>query len=368
MFEDIEFERIAYIQLTDNKLFESKNIDLTVNDIDFIEFGDITQKYFMGGGSQYLNVMKCCKNFYLRLSSVSSGLFENIQKMKNISSVAFYDSKKEIIERICVPFKDLDKDINDFQEAHVNDKGELEITIDPEITNADEKVKNEPDDKFLEMIVDDIKTKDKASISYIQRAYSVGFNKAFKVYQSLLEKGIIDENFNVLIKKEGGIKAIFLDVDGVLNCRTTKDKCEVYTGIEDEKVKLLKKIVDETGAMIVLTSSWKENWYSKPILKDKQDELANYLDKKLSEAGLKIADKIDDYDTFSRGNAILLYLKRQENRGIKISKFVILDDEALNYKESHLTKNLVQTSFENGGLQEKHMKKAITILNGDNKC
>lgn len=51
-------------------------------------------------------------------------------------------------------------------------------------------------------------------------------------------------------------KIIFLDIDGVLNSidyfAQTKG-CKGYTEINPEKVKLLKEIVDRTGAQIVLS-------------------------------------------------------------------------------------------------------------------
>ena len=61
------------------------------------------------------------------------------------------------------------------------------------------------------------------------------------------------------------MKVIFLDIDGVLNSFQTFR--EIYyehelTGfrrvaIDIDKVKLLKEIVDNTGALIVLSSSWR---------------------------------------------------------------------------------------------------------------
>ena len=53
---------------------------------------------------------------------------------------------------------------------------------------------------------------------------------------------------------------IFLDVDGVLNCKTSKsyvttEDGQVFTGIDKDKVKRLASIVAATGADIVLSSS-----------------------------------------------------------------------------------------------------------------
>lgn len=61
------------------------------------------------------------------------------------------------------------------------------------------------------------------------------------------------------------MKIIFLDIDGVLNCSTSKSFCHddlygIITGIDSDKVKRLAKIVEITGAEIVLSSDWKDGW------------------------------------------------------------------------------------------------------------
>ena len=59
------------------------------------------------------------------------------------------------------------------------------------------------------------------------------------------------------------MKVIFLDIDGVLNSDEYFDRIKnlEITGIEEQidikKVELLKKAIDETGAKVVLSSSWR---------------------------------------------------------------------------------------------------------------
>lgn len=216
----------------------------------------------------------------------------------------------------------------------------------------------------LRKLLDAFKDETYISISEIQRRMGVGYLAAGKYLVELIDKKYVYKNEQgkyVFDKKivDTGINIVFLDVDGVLNCSTTKDKCGGYTGIEDQKVRLLKQLVDKTNAKIVLVSTWKFYWYKEKYLKDKQDDLANYLDIKLVMQGLAIYDKTDDYDVLERGAGVLQYLNILKLKGIKVNKYVILDDELFDYLPTRLTKYLVRTSYREGGLQEKHIKKAL---------
>lgn len=219
----------------------------------------------------------------------------------------------------------------------------------------------------LTEIVSNIQNKDKISISYIQRTFSFGFIKSNKIFNDLIEQGYIDAEGKVDKEKVDpnyieGPKVIFLDVDGVLNCHSTKDKCGGYIGIDDKKVSLLKEIVDATGAIIILVSSWKEWWTNNPRYKSTQDEMATYLDEKLAKQGLIIRDKTCDGNSFRRGKGILRFIEMQKEIGIDIRKYVILDDEMFDYLETKMTRHLIRTNFEQNGLEEKHVIKAIKIL------
>lgn len=177
-----------------------------------------------------------------------------------------------------------------------------------------------------------------------------------------LPKEMKKEEFIKLIQdNEKGMNIIFLDIDGVLNCRATKDKCGPYRGIEDEKVSLIKKLVKESGARIVLISSWKEKWFKEKYFKDKQDDLANYLDEKMANAQLIVFDKTDPW--FTRVDGIRDFLDRLRAKNIVVNNYVIFDDDASEYKYAgRIRAHLLQTSFENGGLSKKHIKKAIELL------
>ena len=151
------------------------------------------------------------------------------------------------------------------------------------------------------------------------------------------------------------MKVIFLDIDGVLNCSTSKSHCFGCLGIDDDKVKRLNTIVQKTGARIFLVSDWKDGWYKEPYMKGEQDIFATYLDKKLKKQGLCICDKIGGSPD-ERGKAINDFLK-----GKCIESFVILDDIEFDYRRENLDYNFIQTDSEYG-LTDDDVLNAIRIL------
>lgn len=156
------------------------------------------------------------------------------------------------------------------------------------------------------------------------------------------------------------MKVIFLDVDGVLNCETTTDSVGNYIGIENKKVKLLAKIVLNTNAEIVLTSTWKECWYREESKKALQDDLANHLEDKLHTYGLYVLDKTNDR-AFDRGEGILRW-----NREHNIKQFVILDDNLFDFWEAGLGGHLIRTNC-SVGLTAEDADRAIQLLNEGSK-
>ena len=153
------------------------------------------------------------------------------------------------------------------------------------------------------------------------------------------------------------MKIVFLDIDGVMNNTKTTERCGYNTGIESKALMLLKEIVGKTSAKICLISSWKEFWFKED--KQNQDEMANYLDSRMQEFGLEIWDKTNEIQT--RGKEIKNFINRLNNKGIEVEKFVILDDELLDYKEENLFEHLVYTNYR-VGISQDGVQKAIGIL------
>ena len=152
------------------------------------------------------------------------------------------------------------------------------------------------------------------------------------------------------------MKTIFLDVDGVLNSNDTEDVFRGFIGLDYSGIKLLREIVEATGAEIVLVSTWKIGWHKDH--KNCQDNLANYLDKRLAEECLTILDKTNG-SVSDRGTGIVDWLSEHS-----AESWVVLDDEIFkDYEECGIMPHLVKTSFYDGGLTDKHVELAIKILN-----
>ena len=161
------------------------------------------------------------------------------------------------------------------------------------------------------------------------------------------------------------MKVIFLDIDGVLNCATSKsfchdDTCSIITGIDSDKVKRLAKIVEATGAEIVLSSDWKDGW-SKYYTSSKPSH-AKYLDNHLYKKGrLTIKDKTPSTGRGSwfRGEEILTYLKLHQD----IENYIILDDTFFeDFDNENIIDHLIITDYKYG-LTDENVKQAIEILN-----
>jgi len=187
--------------------------------------------------------------------------------------------------------------------------------------------------------------------------------------------------------REDPSKVLFLDIDGVLNSDnffTSKyhDRLLLSRGehgvMHDPRAcVLLGKIKKATNCKIVMSSSWRNFYFSKR--KDAKF-LAKPLKKELKKNGIIIRDKIayesdDEYTEkylkwfesensepfkveklFDRGLQIECYL----NRHPEIKKFVIFDDSDIDlflFGERFIQINPIT------GLTEEDVKKAIDLLN-----
>jgi phosphoglycolate phosphatase-like HAD superfamily hydrolase len=146
-------------------------------------------------------------------------------------------------------------------------------------------------------------------------------------------------------------KVIMLDVDGVLNCaeyfntRSTPRDCKDRE-IDPFRVLLLHRICEETGAKVVVSSSWRLNPSSlDEVIKAVQP---HYLDvtprhARYEHRGLEIREWLDKHP--------------------EVERYAILDDER--FAGQKHGNNFFRTRWygSNGGLNRKIVEKVIRHLN-----
>jgi len=163
-------------------------------------------------------------------------------------------------------------------------------------------------------------------------------------------------------------KVIFLDIDGVLNTKwwytqmernTPKDKYG-YT-FDPKAVANLKRIVEETGADLVVSSSWKcmglsqieEMWRDRSL----PGKIIGITPNSVSDEMLLNAD-IDSIELFHiRGEEIKQWLTKY---GKQVSNYAIIDD--MDNMLSEQQSRFVHTNPE-VGITEEDAQKTIEILN-----
>ena len=59
------------------------------------------------------------------------------------------------------------------------------------------------------------------------------------------------------ISSEASVKVLFLDIDGVVNNKRTKENFKSFMAIDPAMAALVQRIVWNTGCEIVLSSSWR---------------------------------------------------------------------------------------------------------------
>ena len=157
---------------------------------------------------------------------------------------------------------------------------------------------------------------------------------------------------------------VFLDIDYVLNNRNKRGAyIGQIRGVDDDKIELLKQIVEFLDADIVLSSSWREFW--KPeLLTDGVNNwrgcspyrYGRYLNIRLGQHGLVITDKTPAFYWWERAKEISEWLKEHP----EVKRFIILDDEDFEWEKHGLGRYWVDTFSNdgfgyNGGLTPYHV-------------
>lgn len=151
-------------------------------------------------------------------------------------------------------------------------------------------------------------------------------------------------------------KLIFLDFDGVMNNRWNNlyrnihhlpEKDEFGVLFDPDCIAALKHIIDETGAEVVVSSSWKDYMA--------MDEIRDMWRKRnLPGTPIDVTPTISQH----RGEEIVAWMAAHPNP----CQFVIIDDEPCDQFQSHQLPHLITTNnFE--GLTMPIAIKAIEVLN-----
>jgi hypothetical protein len=104
------------------------------------------------------------------------------------------------------------------------------------------------------------------------------------------------------------VKVIFLDIDGVLNCRKTPNPRKLPYIADPKLLKRFKRLVERTGAKVVLASTWR------------YDPAGLFSARHW---GIPFMDVIPDMPKKPRRNEILAWLKAHP----RVKRFVIIDNE-----------------------------------------
>ena len=104
------------------------------------------------------------------------------------------------------------------------------------------------------------------------------------------------------------MKVIFLDIDGVLNCDKTPNPRKLPYVVDKKLLTRLGKLLDRTGAKVVLTSTWRI------------DPVGLFAAKHWH---VPFMDAAPDMPKRPRREEILTWLKQHP----KVSRYVVIDDE-----------------------------------------
>ena len=169
------------------------------------------------------------------------------------------------------------------------------------------------------------------------------------------------------------MNVIFLDVDGEL---TYSEYHNPETDdIDIEKVKILKQIVDENNAGVVISSSWRGTEKYTP-------RIYHTLIKVLTDNGIKVlgdcphlkcefVEPIENNE-ITLNSVMKLHLVKGTGRAAEVEsyikihdvdRFLILDDEDFQWSDYGFDDKWIKpTWFGNGGLKPEHIKQAKEIF------
>ncbi len=156
------------------------------------------------------------------------------------------------------------------------------------------------------------------------------------------------------------MKVVFLDIDGVVNtdriARYRKNHNIDEMIFDEEAMKNLHHIIESTGSMIVISSTWRIHYNTdRPLWISLIENLRKF---KLDTLVIGTTN-FDDSGVFSKPRWLEIKEWLLENKDIE--SFVILDDE---WDMDELKKNFVRCSGAIG-ISNSNRDEAIAILNNE---
>ena len=142
------------------------------------------------------------------------------------------------------------------------------------------------------------------------------------------------------------MKILFLDIDGVVNCKETFTK-GVQHMLDDDCAERVRRIVRETGCLVVLSSSWRGSADSRAEIEKRVTPIHDITGRCCSGIrGVEINNWINKNIPYKERDAL---------------QYAILDDDSdmLMWQEDQF----FQTSFEDGGLNDRIAGEVIAYLN-----
>lgn len=144
---------------------------------------------------------------------------------------------------------------------------------------------------------------------------------------------------------------IFLDFDGVLNSR--RFRASQPDMIEEKRMVFLRRIVEATGARVVLSTSWRRHWDAVP---ENRSGTGREIDRLFGKYGIEIIGKTPVMDGLGRAQEIRHWLDSH----LDVGRYAILDDSPFGWGK--LAEHLVGTGGLRDGLDERTAEMAIAIL------
>ncbi len=141
---------------------------------------------------------------------------------------------------------------------------------------------------------------------------------------------------------ENTAKVLFLDIDGVVNCKDTFKDGRLFP-LDPEMAFRVGKIQLYTDCQVVLSSSWKNHPES---VENVERRVVKLLDKTPNLSGI-------------RGDEVNKWLEQHP----EVKRYAILDDDS----DFHPDQPLFKTSWDTG-ITDEIMYKVILYLNGDDSA